>query len=129
MTPCERGAEIGRRFDAFAAPGARFERRGFPARSAWKDTRMEWWVILLIVAGVVVVLAFLLLGGRRAREGRLESRRAEAGGLRRAAQSQTQRAEERQRVAEEQAEQARRDREAAQARLERADDLDPDVDR
>jgi Tfp pilus assembly protein PilN len=90
---------------------------------------MEWWVILLIVAGVLVLAAVLWLGGTRARAGRLETRRAEAGGLRRAAQAQAQRAEERERLAEEQAERARQEREAARSRLERADDLDPDVDR
>lgn len=90
---------------------------------------MDWWVILLIVAGVVLLVALLWLFGSRARESRLDTRRAEAGGLRRAAQAQAQRAEERERLAEEQAERARREREAAQSRLERADDLDPDIDR
>ena len=90
---------------------------------------MEWWVIVLIVAGVIILLALVWFGVRRAREGRVESRRVEAGELRREAQTKAQRADERQRIAEEQAEQARREREAAEARLERADDVDPDVER
>jgi flagellar biosynthesis/type III secretory pathway M-ring protein FliF/YscJ len=90
---------------------------------------MDTWLIVVIVIVAVVVLALLAWAATRGRERRIESKRAEAGELRQEAQSRAQRADERQALAEEQAEQARRERLEAESRLERADDVDPDTDR
>ena len=90
---------------------------------------MDWWIWLLIILGALIVVGIIVVGGRRAQTQRVEARREEAAGLRQDAQLQARRADERHSLAEEQAERARREREEAEARLERADDVDPDVDR
>ncbi len=90
---------------------------------------MDWWIWLLIILGVLLLVGIIVVGGRRAQAQRLESKRGEAAELRQDAQLQARRAEERQALAQEQAERARAERTEAEARLERADDVDPDVER
>jgi Tfp pilus assembly protein PilO len=90
---------------------------------------MDTWLIIVIIVVAVVVLALLAWAVTRGRQRRLEGKRVEATELRQEAQSRVQRADERQALAEEQAERARRERAEAESRLERADEVDPDVDR
>ncbi|MBA2614893.1 MAG: hypothetical protein H0U90_03815 [Actinobacteria bacterium] len=90
---------------------------------------MDWWIWLLIIVGALLLVGIIIVGGRQARTKRLDTKRGEASELRQDAQTQSRRAEERQALAEEQAERARAERQEADARLERADKVDPDVDR
>ena len=90
---------------------------------------MDTWLIIVIIVVAIVVIGVLAWAATRGRQRRLESKRVEAGELRQEAQSRAQRADERQALAEEQAEQARRERVEAESRLERADEVDPDTDR
>lgn len=90
---------------------------------------MDTWLIILIIVVGGLVLAGLAWAATRGRERRVESKRVEAGELRQEAQVRTQRADEREGIAQEQAEQARRERLEAESELERADKVDPDSDR
>jgi len=88
---------------------------------------MDAWVwIVLILIAVVVVAGIVAL--TRGRERRLETKRAEASALRERAEMCSEQAERREAIAEEQAREARREREAAEATVQRADELDPDVE-
>ena len=93
------------------------------------DDGMDTWVWIVIIAAAVIVVLLLLWAATRGRQRRLETKRLEAGELRQEAELRARRADERQALAEEQAEAARRERVEAESRLERADQVDPDVDR
>jgi FtsZ-interacting cell division protein ZipA len=89
---------------------------------------MDTWVWIVIVVAVLVVLALLFMAWRRS--GRVqEQKREEAAELRRESQVRAGRAVERERVADEEAERARAEREKAEELSEKAADVDPDVDR
>jgi hypothetical protein len=89
---------------------------------------MDAWVWILIIVAVLVVLAVAYLAWQRSGR-RQEQMREEAGELRREAQVTAGQAAEREREAEAQAERARAERERAERLTEKADDVDPDVDR
>jgi FtsZ-interacting cell division protein ZipA len=89
---------------------------------------MDWWIWLLIILGVLLLVGIIVVGGRGARERRLEGKRVEATELRREAQGRAESADQRERFAAEEAERARREREAAETHAARADEIDPDVD-
>jgi FtsZ-interacting cell division protein ZipA len=89
---------------------------------------VDTWVwILLVVAAIVLIGA--IYAGTRGRERRLEARREEAGTLRERSRMRADEAHRREQLAEEQAREAKREREAAETTAQRADELDPDVDR
>jgi FtsZ-interacting cell division protein ZipA len=90
---------------------------------------MDAWIIVLIVIGAVVLIALVLLGGRRARERQLEGKRVEADELRTQSEEVAQRAQVREETARKEAAQAAADREMAEERARRADEIDPDADR
>jgi FtsZ-interacting cell division protein ZipA len=90
---------------------------------------MDAWIIVLIVIGAVVLIALVLLGGRRARERQLEGKRVEADELRTQSEEVAQRAQVREETARKEAAQAAADREMAEERARRADEIDPDTDR
>ena len=87
---------------------------------------MVW--IILIVAIVIVLLAVAWFLSRRAQARKAEENREQARELRGAAEQQQAKAEERMSLAEEQAAQAKAEQAAAADRLAKADELDPDVD-
>jgi FtsZ-interacting cell division protein ZipA len=90
---------------------------------------MDAWIIVLIVIGAVILIALVLLGGRRARERQLEGKRVEADELRTQSEEVAQRAQVREETARKEAAQAAADREMAEERARRADEIDPDTDR
>ena len=90
---------------------------------------MDAWIIAVIVIGAVVLIALVLLGGRRARERQLEGKRVEADELRTQSEEVAQRAQVREETARKEAAQAAADREMAEERARRADEVDPDTDR
>jgi flagellar biosynthesis/type III secretory pathway M-ring protein FliF/YscJ len=89
----------------------------------------DWFWILIVVIAVIVVLGIIWWAVTRGRERRLEAKRTEAAELRNEAGTRMRRSEERQSLAEEQAEAARRERIEAETAAERAADVDPDIDR
>ena len=89
---------------------------------------MPTWAIVLIAVGAVVVVAAIVLGARRARNERLDRQREEASELRLEADRRYATAKEAGMAAEEQAQQAHRDRSAAAMAARRADEVDPDVE-
>jgi Tfp pilus assembly protein PilN len=89
---------------------------------------MATWIWILIGLGIVVLLAVLAFGGRRTQQRRLGQRRAEAEKLRREATIHDRRADEREAVAREHAEQAQLERKQAAAVSQRAAHVDPDRD-
>jgi type II secretory pathway component PulM len=89
---------------------------------------MATWIWILIAVGAALVLAIVLFGAWKGRERRLESKRTEAQGLRRQAEQQARRAQERSELADELAERARGERREAQVAARRAAEVDPDVD-
>lgn len=89
---------------------------------------MDSWIWILIVLGVLLLVGIIIVGGRNARTKRLEGKRVEATELRRDAQQQGEQAEQRESFATEEADRARREREAARERARRADEVDPDVE-
>jgi FtsZ-interacting cell division protein ZipA len=90
---------------------------------------MDAWIIVLIVIGAVILIALVLLGGRRARERQFEGKRVEADELRTQSEEVAQRAQVREETARKEAAQAAADREMAEERARRADEIDPDTDR
>ena len=89
---------------------------------------MATWVWIVIAAAALIVLGLVVIGAWKGRERRLESKRTEAQGLRRQAEQQSRRAQERGALAEELAERSRGERQEAQVAARRADEVDPDVD-
>ena len=89
---------------------------------------METWVWILLVVAAIVLIG-VIYGATRGRERRLEAKREEAGTLRERSRMRADEAHRREEFAEEQAREARREREAAETTAQRADELDPDVDR
>ena len=91
---------------------------------------MDTWVIVALAFGAVLVLGVVLWAVSRAREQRrLEERRGEAAELREKAELQSRRAAEREQAASEELQRAERERSAAAVHSERADEVDPDLDR
>jgi FtsZ-interacting cell division protein ZipA len=90
---------------------------------------MDAWIIILIVIGAVVLLGLLWLGSRRARGRQLEQKRVEAGELRTQSVETAERAQVREETARKEAAQAAADREMAEEKARRADEIDPDTDR
>lgn len=80
------------------------------------------------MVAALVLIAALVVGGRRARERRLGQRRRQAEGLRETAAEGARRADEREAVAREAAEQAQLDRSRAEEATRRAAEVDPDRD-
>jgi uncharacterized protein HemX len=89
---------------------------------------MATWIWVLIVIGALIVLGVMLFGARKGREQRLESKRTEALGLRRHAEKQARRAQERSALADELAARSRSEQQEAQVAARRADEVDPDID-
>jgi F0F1-type ATP synthase membrane subunit b/b' len=89
---------------------------------------MDTWVWIVIAVVVALVILGALFAMMTVRGRRLEDRRTEASALRGRARIREQKAERRQELADEQADEARREREAAEATRQRADDVDPDAD-
>jgi Flp pilus assembly protein TadB len=89
---------------------------------------MDTWLIVVIAVAAVLVAGFVLWLLSRSRERHLEERRVEAGEHREKADLQSQRAREREAVAQDELDRARTEREVAQAHTRRADEIDPDVD-
>lgn len=89
---------------------------------------MDTWVWIVIAAVALAVLVLLVAVFRRNTGTRqLDKKRAQAGELRQEAQQRMGTAGEREAVATQETERARREREAAGEALRRADDVDPDV--
>jgi len=84
------------------------------------------WILIAVVAALVVLGALFVVPRWRARS--LEQKRTEASSLRDRARIRAEKAEQREALAEEQAQEARRHREAAEATAQRADEIDPDKD-
>jgi hypothetical protein len=89
---------------------------------------MDTWVWIVIAIGAVLLVLILVLAARRANERRIATKRVEAGELRQQAESRSRRADERQAIAQEQAEEARLERLRAEEAAQRASRVDPDVD-
>jgi Flp pilus assembly protein TadB len=89
---------------------------------------MDVWVWIVIAVAAVLLVGLVIFAGRRARDRRIENKRVEARELRQEAEMRTRRADERELVAQEQAEQAQRERSGAEEAAERARRVDPDVD-
>jgi Flp pilus assembly protein TadB len=87
-----------------------------------------WLIIVIVVAAAILLLALVLWAVKRGRKRRVEKQRAEAGALRRQAEIQARHAEERHLGAREELERAEREREVARGYIQRADEVDPDVD-
>jgi FtsZ-interacting cell division protein ZipA len=85
------------------------------------------WIVIAVVVGLVILGALFVLP--RWRERSLEQKRTEAATLRDRARVRVEKAEQREALAEEQAREARQHREAAEATAQRADEVDPDVDK
>jgi type II secretory pathway pseudopilin PulG len=88
---------------------------------------MDTWVWIVIAAVAILVLVVALTVRRNTGARRLGKKRAEAGGLRQEAQQHMGTAGRREAAAKQEVEGARREREAAEDALRRADDVDPDV--
>jgi FtsZ-interacting cell division protein ZipA len=88
---------------------------------------MDTWVWIVIAVVVALVVLGALFVVPRWRERSLEAKRTEASALRDRARIRVEKAEQREALAEEQAQEARRHREAAEATVQRADEVDPEV--
>ena len=90
---------------------------------------MGTWVIVAVVIAVIVLVGIALWAVNHSRKQRqLEEQRLEAAEHREKAELQALRAAERERAANDELQRAERERSAAQAHVERADELDPDLD-
>lgn len=89
---------------------------------------MATWVWIVIAVAALIVVGIVAVGAWKGRERRLESKRTEAQGLRRQAEQQSRRAQERSALADELADRAQGERQEAQVAGRRADEVDPDVD-
>lgn len=90
---------------------------------------MGTWVIVAVVIAVIVLVVIALWAVDRSRKKRqLEERRVEAAEHREKAELEALRAGERERVANEELQRAERERSAAQAHVERANEVDPDLE-
>jgi FtsZ-interacting cell division protein ZipA len=89
---------------------------------------MNTWIWIVIAVGVLIVLGLLFVSSRKARERRLDSKRAEASNLRRQAEAKAQHAEHRASVADELSQRTTVERQEARVAARRADEVDPDVD-
>ena len=85
------------------------------------------WIVIAVVLALVVLGALFVVP--RWRERSLEQKRTEASALRDRARVRVEKAEQREALAQEQAQEARRHREAAEATAQRADEVDPDADK
>ena len=86
-----------------------------------------WLWIVIGIAAFVVLVAIALPVGRRARDRRVAQKRTQAQELRDEAQRRLATAGQREAVAQQQTERARRERGAAEEAARRAADVDPDV--
>lgn len=89
---------------------------------------METWVwILIVVAVVLVVLAIAYFAMKKGRERKVEKKREEATSLRQDAEQRLAVSGQREARAQQEAENAARERAAAEENIRRAEDVDPDV--
>lgn len=90
---------------------------------------MGTWVIVAVVIAVIVLVGLALWAINHSRKQRvLEERRVEAADHREKAELQALRAARREQVANDELQRAERERSAAQAHVERADELDSDLE-
>jgi len=89
---------------------------------------MATWIWIAIAVGALILVALLALGGRKASERRVVKKREEARDLRQEAEVRTRRAEEREALAQEQADRAEVERREAAEVGARAAEIDPDTD-
>jgi hypothetical protein len=89
---------------------------------------MATWIWIAIAVGALILVALLALGGRKASERRVVKKREEARDLRQEAEVRTRRAEEREALAQEQADRAEAERREAAEVGARAAEIDPDTD-
>src|SRR5215213_2623797 len=92
------------------------------------EADLDTWIWILIVIVVLVVIGIAVFAARRARERQLETKRHEANELRETSAAQARRADEREAMARETAEQARADRQRSEDAAQRAAEVDPDTD-
>ncbi len=89
---------------------------------------MAPWIIIAVI-GIAIAIVIAVVIERRSRRARqLEERRVEAGEHREKAELQTLRANEREQAARDELDRAERERAAAHAHTQRADEVDPDLD-
>jgi hypothetical protein len=92
-----------------------------------EEERVDTWVWIVIAVAVLVVLVLLFALRGRMGSRRVERKREHADELRHEARQRMGSAGEREATAQQEAERARREREAAEDALRRADEVDPDV--